>query len=73
MLQEAVKLLLATGGVQVNAAAGDDMNALHFSAMKGHAEPAKLLIAAGGWGCPKPRSSSMSPHRFSVQMMNSWK
>ena len=48
MLQEAVKLLLATGGVQVNAAAGDDMNALHFSAMKGHAEPAKLLIAAGG-------------------------
>lgn len=41
-----MKLLLAHE-IQLNASAGDDMNALHFCAMKGHAEPAKLLIAAG--------------------------
>lgn len=35
-------------GVQVGAAAADEMNALHFCATKGHVEPAKLLLAAGG-------------------------
>ena len=46
-LKEAVRLLLANNAV-VNAAAGDDMNALHFCAMKGHVEPAKLILTAGG-------------------------
>ena len=41
-----MRLLLANNAV-VNAAAGDDMNALHFCAMKGHVEPAKLILTAG--------------------------
>lgn len=55
--QEVVKLLLAHE-IQLNASAGDDMNALHFCAMKGHAEPAKLLIAAGVY--PRSRSNKGS-------------
>ncbi len=44
--QEIVKILLAHH-VQLTAGAADDMNALHFCAMKGHIEPAKLILTAG--------------------------
>lgn len=46
-MQEVVAVLLAHN-VQISAAANDGMTALHFCAMKGHAEAAKLLIGAGG-------------------------
>lgn len=48
-LQAAVKLLLAHGAV-MNAAASDNMNALHFAAMKGQTECITTLLAAGTSG-----------------------
>lgn len=45
-MQEFVKLLLAHN-VNTGAAAGDDMNALHFAAQKGHLEATRHLITAG--------------------------
>lgn len=40
--------ILLANGAQVSLAAIDDVNALHFAAMKGHAEAAKHLLASGG-------------------------
>jgi len=43
---EAVRTLLR-GGADVNAAQGDGMTALHWAALQGHVEMAKVLIYAG--------------------------
>lgn len=45
-LQEFVQLLLANG-CQAGAAAGDDMNALHFAAQRGHEAIVQLLLNEG--------------------------
>ena len=44
---DCIDILLANGA-HVSLAAVDDVNALHFSAMKGHAGAAKHLLASGG-------------------------
>ncbi len=38
---------MLAAGAQPSAAAGDDMNPLHFAAQKGHTEIVRLLLNAG--------------------------
>lgn len=53
-LQAVVKLLLAHGAV-VSASAADNMNALHFAAMKGQADCLAALLAGGMWLFPSSK------------------
>ena len=47
LVQEAVRVLLATAGIHAKAKAIDDMTALHFAAQNGHTEVVRMLLNAG--------------------------
>ena len=60
-----LKLLLAHG-CTVGAAAGDDMNALHFAAQKGHSECVRHLLNAGQYMDARTRKG-FTPLHFAAQ------